>query len=477
MNEVQWMPGVITLLVGLVLGLLAAMLVARRGGAASVRVRGVVLESTPGRAPRAQMALDDLRQEKVRLMRALRDLQDRNAQGEEAETERRSLELRAAQVFKELHDAESAPVGSGGSLPSPPAPHGAKAGTFAAAKWMVIGAFFPLVAISLFFATSERRDEMTPMTGGNPALSGPLVTEPVPSAGQTGGPVQGVPPDLRPKASPEVDRARARVAANPDQPEAWAELGWALVEAEGWIDVYETSRKLRALAPNHADGLVLEASVRLAMGQIEPAQQLVTDALTLDPSHIQGLSFQGALAMKRGQFGAAKAAWTQALKVSGPGHGFEELIAMADNPDSSAPPQLPADHPSTGAARPAMPPGHPGPSPAAAPGPSIKGSVVLAGGASAPAGGVLFIIARSRGVRAGPPAAVKRLQAGPFPVSFHISAADAMMGGALPQDLTLTARLDSDGNAGTRSPTDLVADGLDVSLGSSGVQLVLEPSP
>jgi len=473
MGEVQWMPGLVTLLVGLALGLLTAILVARRGGSWTAS------SSPSARAPRAQMALDALHQEKARLMRALRDFEDRNSQGEVAEAERRSLELRAAEVFKALHDAETAPLSGTSTAPAPapaPAPTG-DAGRFAAGKWAAIGAFFPLVAISLFFATSERRDEMTPMTGGIPELSGPMMAGPIPTTGQPGGPVQGVPPDLQPKTSPAVDRARAQVAAHPELPEAWAELGWALVEAEGWIDVYETARKLQVLAPKNPDGLVLEASVRLAMGQREPAQKLVTDALTLDPSHIQGLSFQGALAMQQGQFGAARAAWTQALQVAGPGNGFEELIAMADNPGRRAVPDLPPDHPGSGAKRPDMPPGHPGAGPTATAGPGIQGSVVLADGASAPAGAVLFIIARGKGVRGGPPAAVKRLQGGPFPVTFQISSADAMMGGALPEEVTITARLDSDGNAGTRSPGDLVAAGLDARIGSSGVQLVLTPGP
>ena len=126
-----------------------------------------------------------------------------------------------------------------------------------------------------------------------------------------------------------------------------------------------------------------------------------------------------------------------------------------------------------------MPAGHPGAkvATAGAGGQRIEGRVLLAQGASTPSGGVIFIIARPKGVQRGPPAAAKRLAVGSFPISFSISSADAMMGGALPEEVSLSARLDADGNAGTRSPEDLVATSVDVRTGSSGIELVLKASP
>jgi tetratricopeptide (TPR) repeat protein len=483
MGDVHWLPGIITLALGAALGMIALLLLRR--GAAGKASEPAPAGSTPAATP--QMLIDDLVQDKERVMRALRDLQDRGGHSSVRDHERLQLELRAARVFKALHEAETAPppasaAGAVGGPAAAAAPAAAAGGGFVALRWMAVGAFLPLVAMSLYFGTSERKDDMTPMTGGNAALSQPVVaTTPMPQAGAPGGPVQGVPPDLRPKASPAVDRARAEVAAHPDQPEAWAALGWALVEAEGWIDVYETARSLRQLDPKAPDGLVLEASVRLAMGQREPAQQLVTDALTIDPSHIQALSFQGALAMQRSDHTGASAAWTQALRIAGPGNGFEELIAMANS--GGGPPALPKGHPVSGAGATGLPPAHPAAAGAAAGRDTaaaaavdrIDGSLRLADGVVAPSGGVLFVIARRKGVQGGPPAAVKRLAAGSFPISFSISSADAMMGGTLPEEVTLTARLDVDGNAGTRSPDDLVAASQDVRAGSSGIELVLQP--
>lgn len=71
-----------------------------------------------------------------------------------------------------------------------------------------------------------------------------------------------------------------------------------------------------------------------------------------------------------------------------------------------------------------------------------------------PRGGVLFVIARSEG--GGPPLAVKRIVDPEFPLAFEIGPADRMieqMPFAGP--LRLSARLDADGNATTRSAGDL----------------------
>jgi cytochrome c-type biogenesis protein CcmH len=92
----------------------------------------------------------------------------------------------------------------------------------------------------------------------------------------------------------------------------------------------------------------------------------------------------------------------------------------------------------------------------AASGDPVSGTVEIADELKgrAPRGGVLFLIARSEG--GGPPLAVKRIVDPEFPLDFEIGPADRMieqMPFAGP--LRLSARLDSDGNATTRSAGDL----------------------
>lgn len=71
----------------------------------------------------------------------------------------------------------------------------------------------------------------------------------------------------------------------------------------------------------------------------------------------------------------------------------------------------------------------------------------------------LYIIARPNGVTAGPPVAVKRFTTPlNFPISFEITANDAMMPGTpLTGEFTLTARVSQKGSASPAAAGDLLA--------------------
>jgi hypothetical protein len=86
---------------------------------------------------------------------------------------------------------------------------------------------------------------------------------------------------------------------------------------------------------------------------------------------------------------------------------------------------------------------------------------------ASPSQGIIFVVARAAGVTAGPPAAVKRLPLGAFPMSFDMSAADSMMGQPLPPKMHIEARIDSDGDAMTHDPKDPVVSVDNVTMGSS----------
>ncbi len=113
---------------------------------------------------------------------------------------------------------------------------------------------------------------------------------------------------------------------------------------------------------------------------------------------------------------------------------------------------------------------------AAGEGAPIRGRVELAPALreAAPAGAVLFVIARREG--GGPPLAVKRIDAPRFPVDFELTPADRMIQ-ALPWQgpLVLTARLDRDGNASSREPGDLQGRAREpIAPGAEGVRVVLD---
>ena len=106
----------------------------------------------------------------------------------------------------------------------------------------------------------------------------------------------------------------------------------------------------------------------------------------------------------------------------------------------------------------------------------LQGAVSVAPDLAArvPAGAVLFVIARTG--EAGPPLAVKRIGSPRFPVEFEIGPDDRMIQ-ALPftGPFRLSARLDSDGNAMTRTAGDLqTAASQTVGPGARGIALVLD---
>jgi len=85
----------------------------------------------------------------------------------------------------------------------------------------------------------------------------------------------------------------------------------------------------------------------------------------------------------------------------------------------------------------------------------------------------LFIFARPEGMEAGPPLAVRKHGIFGFPFEFEIGQLNTMMEGSVFEgNLTLTARLDQDGNRKS-SPGDIEGK-VNVKAGEKGVQLILD---
>lgn len=156
---------------------------------------------------------------------------------------------------------------------------------------------------------------------------------------------------------------------------------------------------------------------------------------------------------------------------------LEPFVEPADEPARlEQPVRVPGlENPVPRARMPMGPPetagGVPGSAADAAP---IRGSIVAGDGVEAGGEGVLFVIARS--AAGGPPLAVKRLPVGPFPLAFQIGPADVMMAGRpFTGPITLSARVDRDGNPLTRDPTEPIAE-LPAPLepGATDVELRLE---
>lgn len=92
-----------------------------------------------------------------------------------------------------------------------------------------------------------------------------------------------------------------------------------------------------------------------------------------------------------------------------------------------------------------------------------------------PEGAILFVIARPQGARGGPPLAVLRIEGPTFPLEFEIGPGDVMIPSMrFEGPISLTARLDADGNAMTRGDTDLSSAAAEpITPGTTGVTLIL----
>jgi hypothetical protein len=145
---------------------------------------------------------------------------------------------------------------------------------------------------------------------------------------------------------------------------------------------------------------------------------------------------------------------------------------------NAAPPAPSAAAPPPAAAPPAAPAAE-APAPPAGPGGSITGKVELTKAiAKATPKGTLFITARrisdNPNVR-GSLIAVKKLPATTFPVEFSMSAADMPFQGAtFDGELTLTARIDQDGDPLSRQKGDVHGTLPKVQVGSKDVRLTID---
>jgi len=86
---------------------------------------------------------------------------------------------------------------------------------------------------------------------------------------------------------------------------------------------------------------------------------------------------------------------------------------------------------------------------------------------------VLYIMARKQ---VGPPLAVKRVTQVTFPLSYTLSAANAMVAGTeFEGEVSVTARLDKDGNAGPLQPGDMTgAVPNHIQIGQGEVDIVID---
>jgi len=195
----------------------------------------------------------------------------------------------------------------------------------------------------------------------------------------------------------------------------------------------------------------------MSMGQRDGAAEMLQHAIKSDPQLIDAYVALAWDDIQSGKTAEAEAQIAEAARRHPEQKArLDDVLAKMKEQAKNQPP---ASAPAPAAAAPSS-------------GPSVHVTLTLAGTPSSNA--VLYIIARAAGQAAGPPAAVKRIANPTFPLDLDLSTADSMMGQPLPANIRIEARLDSDGDAMTKNPSDphAVQDG--VATNGAKVSLVLQ---
>lgn len=433
----DWLTPVLVLTVGLVVGVFLAILLTRGRRPAGRSLSAATPE-----------AIRDLRAEKDALIGQLRELELTGAgrSPEQLAIERYQLELRAATVWRDLDRAEHTRTESVVTAPQAPAPAGNR--WVSAGIWIGgIGVFAGALVFALLNATSDRAP------GGS--LTGNT------SIGPTG-------PGEEARPDPDLVRLMGIVAENPGDHGAHLDLAQAFISRDRLVEAFQVVQAANAIEPGHARALTYEAVVRQAMGMSDRALQLLDAAVEKDPHLAEAWVRRGLSAFEMGQWQKAIDSWEQALKIRPDGQSalgpvIEEAKKRLAGGGGEAHAQAPA-------------PAHPAPAAAPAEDGAVKLVVDLAPEAKGkvPAGATLFVYARPAGVTAGPPIAAKRIPvSGTFPIELTLGPSDSMMGQPFPTPAMIEARLDADGNAMTRDPSDPRAAVDQVSPGGDPVRMVL----
>jgi cytochrome c-type biogenesis protein CcmH len=395
-----------------------------------------------GRAARPDGERLDLEAKRDVLLQQLRELKETGGSA----GEQRRLERETADVLRRIDQrgGPSATPAKGGA-PVPAAAEIVAVPTRGATlRGFVYGVLTMTVLGGIgWFVTEHTTPKTEGTTGGTPMAT-------------SSQPPQAQPPDAA------LQQIEAAVAKSPDDLEMRNQLAKAYLEHENLMGVFEQTQYILQRAPGDARALTYQALVRMSMGQRDGAEEMLQRALKSDPELLDSYV---ALAWDDVQRGKVKEA-EGLISEAGRRHPDQqarlaEVLARMKEQAKNPPPETAS----------AAPAGAAGSAPVS--GPSVHVTLSLEGAKPSP-GAVLFIFARSSGQTAGPPAAVKRIMNPSFPMEIDLSAADSMMGQPLPATVRIEARLDSDGDAMTRNPSDphAVQDG--VATNGTKVKLVLK---
>jgi tetratricopeptide (TPR) repeat protein len=442
-GAVDWLPGLLALLLGLA-----------AGGLYVWRMRAA--GSSPPATAAPPLERRDLLGRRDELVRQLVELDDTAAKRtpEQLARERYALELEAARVLQQLDRVAPAGAGAvpGSAAERAPAAVLRSTGRPALRGFLWgTGSMVALVGLVLLVTQAVRpREPGDTPTGARPGASA--------------------------ATDPEEARLKARVAQSPDDLEAHLSLARLYLDRQDMMGVWNETQAVLTRSPGNAPALSYQALVRLAMGQADVARSMLERAIAAEPDLIDAYPALSLAQLRLGQREEAARTMVEAKRR------FPEQAEALTRLEAQL--QAESAEPTPAGANPHAAVSPPGAAAAAAPATEppaggagrrrITGQIeldpALEGRA---AGGVVFLMLRAPGEEAGMPLAVERLTLTSFPLRFEIGEANSMTGQPLPDEVEIEARLDSDGNPMTHPPTDPSARADRVALGTSDLRLVL----
>ena len=459
MTGTDWLTAVGILLSGAVIGFMFLYTTTKKKSGPGSEAAGA--SAVPS------LAVRDLEARRDVLIAQLRELDDVGG----SDAERALLERQAGDVLRQLDglapatSTTSAPAAPPSAVPAVPQPAGLTqpapvpiavqpqpAGALKGFLWGVASA--AAIAGLVFFVINQAkaRDAGGSVTGGTTTGAAPM---------QAPQPQQSQQPDA------ELQKLEAAVQATPDDLNTRNDLAHAYLERENMKGAFEQAQAVIAKVPSDPRANTVQAIVRIAMGESGQAIPQLETATKTDPKLVDG-------------WVALAWAYTQSGRDDEAGKAID--AGVRENPAQEARMREVLTKMREQVKQQAVSPRHPatdGSAPAATPSPSAGGSdqgikvtLSIAPGAAVPDSKIIFVIVREAGQTSGPPSAVKRIVATGFPMTVDLTAADSMMGQPLPGKMRVEARLDTDGNAMTKQPTDLVAAKDGVSSGDA-IALVL----
>ncbi len=272
-------------------------------------------------------------------------------------------------------------------------------------------------------------------------------------------------------ADAELAALRAAADANPADLAAQNAYGHALLAASDLKGAFQAAERVVAAAPDDPEARTHQAVVLLNMGDAPLAARLLDRVLARAPTFTEALGWRGALHFQMGEPEAAARVWEAALAADPSLKAtLAPMIDTARDPAryaalTRAPTGAP-DAPAAGSAAGGAP---------TTPDPADVTGTIAGDPSLLRPNDILFLSARPEGQTTGPPTWVARLPIASVPLEFRLGPANSMIGGATPERLVITARVDRDGDPRSKGPDDLEGRSDVLSPGASGVTITLTP--